>query len=182
MRANDDAATGRTAGDSSATCRPPALYPGDAGGGPEEVAGATASRTAAAVIVAAIVPIEIGPKRPVSPAPDARQNATSPSTSEWTGSTARATPPLAIRATREQAALSSAASVITQASVVFRSSSRDQSGGPSIAATRAAVESAPASSPLGPASTCPSSPITSPNAFTTASTATVSPRPLIAAA
>ena len=51
------------------------------------------------------------------------QKATSPSTSENTGSTARATPADAIRATREQAGLSSGASVITQTSVVLRSSS-----------------------------------------------------------
>ena len=129
-----------------------------------------------------MVPIEIGVKRSVAPLPDERQKTTSPSTSEWTGSTARATPPLAILATRAQAALSSAASVITQTSVVLRSSSFVQSGGPSIAAISSAVDRASPSSPLGPASTRPSSPITSPKALTTASAATVSPRPLRAAA
>ncbi len=130
-----------------------------------------------------MVPIAIGAKRSVAPLPDERQKVTSPSTSEWTGSTARATPPLAILATRAQAALSSAASVITQTSVVLRSSSFVQSGGPSIAAISPAVETAASpSSPLGPASTRPSSPITSPKALTTASAATVSPRPLRAAA
>src|SRR4051812_50148361 len=87
-----------------------------------------------------MVPMEIGVKRSVAPPPEERQNTTSPSTSEKTGSTARATPPLAIRATRAQAALSSVASVITQTSVVFRSSRRVQSGGPSLAAIGAAGE------------------------------------------
>src|SRR6266508_2910036 len=71
----------------------------------EDVAGFMESRIAAAVTVAAMVPIEIGAKRSVAPLPDERQKTTSPSTSEWTGSTARATPPLAILATRAQAAL-----------------------------------------------------------------------------
>ena len=48
--------------------------------------------------------------------------------------------------------------------------------------SRSAVDRASPSSPRGPASTRPSSPITSPNALTTASAATVSPRPLRAAA
>src|SRR2546423_541497 len=143
----------------------------------------TESRIAAAVTVAAMVPIEIGTKRSVGPLPDDRQKATAPSTSEGTGSTAGATPPLAILATREQPALSSAASVITQTSVVLRSSSLVQSGGPSIAAISLAVDSSSSPcSPRGPASTRPSCPITSPNALTTASAATVSPRPLRAAA
>src|SRR3954471_22081790 len=100
--------------------------------------------------------MEIGVKgAAAAPEPDYTQNTTSPSTSENTGSTARATPPLAIRATRAHAALSSAASVITQTSVVLRSSSRDQSGGPSIAAIMAAVARGEPSSPAGPASTPP---------------------------
>src|ERR671910_2601332 len=96
----------------------------------------TESRIAAAVIVAASVPTTIEVKRSVlAPAsPEARQKATSPSASENTGSTARAPPPLAIRATREQAGLSSAASVITQTSVVLRSSTFVQSGISSIVA------------------------------------------------
>src|SRR5919204_215849 len=142
----------------------------------------TASRIAAAVTVAAMVPIAIEVKRSAEPVPDERQKATSPSTSEWTGFTARATPALAILATRAQPALSSDASVITQTSDELRSSSRVQSGGASIAAISSAVERISPSSPLGPASARPSSPITSPIAFTAASAATVSPPPLRAAA
>src|SRR5919201_2060166 len=137
---------------------------------------------AAAVTVAASVPTAIGPKRSVGPWPAERQNTTSPSTSENTGSTALATPPLAILATRAHADLSSAASVITQARVVFRSSRPSHSGGAFISAISDAVESVSPSSPRGPASTLPSSPITSPNALTTATAATVSPRPPRAAA
>src|SRR5919197_6284951 len=113
----------------------------------------TASRIAAAVTVAASVPTAIGPKRSLGPLPDERQKTTSPSTSENTGSTARATPPLAIRATRAHAALSSGALVITHTSVVFRSSIGAHSGGRFIAAIIAAVESGSPSSPRRPAST-----------------------------
>src|SRR5215208_5274746 len=88
----------------------------------------TAPRIAAAVTDAAIVPIAIRPKRSGDPGPDARQKTTSPSASEKTGSTARATPALAIFATRAHAGLSRAASVITQTRVVFRSSYCAQTG------------------------------------------------------
>ena len=108
--------------------------------------------------------------------PEARQKTTSPSTSEKTGSTARATPALAIRATRVQAGLSSGASVITQTSVVLRSSRprpvgravhrRDQR---CVRIDRAVARRGPARAPRRRA------PITSPNAFTTASAATVVP-------
>ena len=106
------------------------------------------------------------------------QKATSPSTSENTGSTARATPALAIRATRVQAGLSNAASVITQIRVVLRSSSRLQSGGRSSSVIARAVELCCPSAVSRPASTAPSAPITSPNALTTAIAATVSPVPV----
>ena len=137
----------------------------------------TESRIAAAVTVAAS-----GPDRergePVRRArrarPEARQKATSPSTSENTGSTARATPPLAIRATRVQAGLSSGASVITQTSVVLRSSTRVQSGASVIAASVAGGRAAPRRRRRGrrPAPRR-RAPITSPNALTTAIAATV---------
>ena len=129
------------------------------------------------------MPTESATKRltsgsPATGWPEARQKATSPSTSENTGSTARATPALAIRATRVQAGLSSGASVITQTRVVLRSSSRVQSGSSVIAAIAAAVEAEASPSTRSPASTAPSAPITSPNALTTASAATRWPRPV----
>ena len=114
--------------------------------------------------------------------PEARQNATSPSTLENTGSTARATPPLAIRATRVHAGLSSGASVITQTRVVLSSSTLVQSGASVIEASAAVVGTISSSSPWAPARIAPSSPITSPNALTTAIAATVVPRPERAAA
>ena len=104
------------------------------------LAGVTAV-LAAAVTVAAAVPTAIETKRSVAAgrSPDARQKTTSPSTLEKTGSTARATPPLAIRATRVQPGRSRGASVITQTRVVFRSSTRSQSGGSVIEARMRAV-------------------------------------------
>src|SRR5215211_6927632 len=101
---------------------------------------ATASRIAAAVTVAATVPATSESKRSRAGPPDATQKTTSPSNSENTGSTARATPPLAMRAIRVHDALSSAASVITHTSVVLRSSKPVHSGGRSMAAIAADVE------------------------------------------
>jgi hypothetical protein len=92
-----------------------------------------------------------------------------------TGSTARASPALAILATTPQPGLVSEASVQMQTRVVFPPISWRQSGASSIAAISSAVRSNPPPLRRGPAITSPSSPITSPAAFTTATAATVSP-------
>jgi hypothetical protein len=60
-----------------------------------------------------------GPGAAGGPGPEARQKTMSPSKGVNAGSTARAIPALAIRATMPQPRLSSAASVQTQASVVL---------------------------------------------------------------
>ena len=140
--------------------------------------GTTASRIAAAVIVAAIVPTAIDVNRSVfAPASPRRGRRRRRRRHRRTPGPPPGDAPLAILATREHAGLSSAASVITQTSVVLRSSTWVQSGISSIAASSSGVERTSPSSARGPARLA-TSPITSPNAFTTASAATVSPRPL----
>ena len=85
----------------------------------------TASRIAAAVTVAAAVPSTATLHDAASPggagcsAPEARQNTTSPSSGVKAGSTARAMPAPAMRATIAQVRLSTDASVQTHASVVL---------------------------------------------------------------
>ena len=95
-----------------------------------------------------------------------------------TGSTARPSPAVAARATIEQPRLSSVASVQTHTGVEFPSGTRN-CGGSSIAAINSAPRTTSPSSPRGPASTEPSSSITSPAAFTAASAETVWPVPVI---
>ena len=116
-------------------------------------------------------------RRPAS-SPEARQKTTSPSTSENTGSTARATPPLAIRATRAQAGLVERRvghhADERRVALLAASSSRAAS---LIAATQLGGRQHLAVVAARPRQHRPSSPITSPNALTTASAATVSPRP-----
>src|SRR5690242_13986282 len=103
---------------------------------------------AAAVTLAATVPSTVSDQVAASPGdgawrdPEARQNTTSPSSGVNAGSTARAIPALAIRATIAQPRLSSDASVITHASVVLptlRGDTGGSSGSSAICATRSAV-------------------------------------------
>jgi hypothetical protein len=90
-----------------------------------DVAWRIASLIAAAVTVAAVVPSTVSIQDAAGPGvgggavPDARQKVTSPSLGVKAGSTARAIPAVATRATIPQLRLSSAASVQTHASVVF---------------------------------------------------------------
>jgi hypothetical protein len=105
----------------------------------------------------------------------------SPSTGVKVGSTARAMPPVAARATIPQARLLSAASVQMQTRVVFPSGGLN-SGACSIATSASAPRTISPSSPRDPASTEPSSSSTSPAALTAATAATVSPAPVTSAA
>ena len=95
----------------------------------------TASLIASAVTVAATAPSTVSAHVASKPAgrggsgPDARQNTTSPSTGVNTGSTARAMPALATRATIAQLRLSSEASVNTHARVVFPVAGPDSARG-----------------------------------------------------
>ena len=109
------------------------------------------------------------------------QNATSPSTGVKVGSTARAIPAVAARATMPASRLSRAASVQMQTRVVLPSGTR-RSGPCSIATSRSAPRFISPSSPRGPAITEPSAASTSPAAFTTAIAETVSPAPVWSAA
>src|ERR1700752_726701 len=95
----------------------------------------TPSLIASALMVAAAAPSTVSAHVASKPAeagglaPDARPNTTSPSTGVKTGSTARATPALAIRATIAQLRLSSEASINTHASVVFPVAGSQMIGG-----------------------------------------------------
>ncbi len=101
----------------------------------------------------------------------------SPSNGVKAGSTARAIPPAAMRATIPQPRLSSAASVHTQASVVLWPGGTAQPGSSGMSRICSAVRSDSPRSPRGPPSTSPSSSITSPQALATAIAASVSPPP-----
>ena len=136
---------------------------------------------AVGLAVAAAAPIWKGANGSGSSRPEARQKTTSPSTGVNTGSTARPSPAVAARATIEQPRLSKAASVQTQTGVEFPSGTRN-CGGASIAAINSAPRRTSPSSPRGPASTEPSSSITSPAALTAATAATVWPVPVTSAA
>src|SRR3954462_15581835 len=95
---------------------------------------------AAAVSVAATAPSTVsdhdaaGPGAAIGRPPEATQKTTSPSSGVNAGSTARAIPPLAARATMPQPRLSSDASVQTQASVVLWSGRTAHPGGSGVAA------------------------------------------------
>ena len=101
----------------------------------------TASRIAAAVTVAAIVPSTVSAQVAASPGaaggqePEARQKITSPSTGVKAGFTARAIPALAMRAAIAQPRLSSEASVHTHTSVVLAPARIDRFGGSGSSAT-----------------------------------------------
>ena len=152
-----------------------------------EPAWRTASRIAAAVAVAAAAPICIAAKgRGSPPEPEARQKATSPSTGVKVGSTARAMPAVAARATMPHSRLSRVASVQTQTSVVLPSGAlRSDAWGsgppPGRSGPRRPLTISPSAS-RAPTRIEPSSAITSPAALTAASAATVSPAPVRSAA
>ena len=133
-----------------------------------DVACRHASRIASAVSAAPTTPMTNGSTRGAVPVASA--NTTSPSNGECTGSTARAMPACAIFATIPHSVLVSSASVIRHTSVVFSSGSPRRKLGGSIGRVRISLVEPMKlpSSPRVPASTWPSSPITSPNAFTTA--------------
>ena len=134
------------------------------------------------------------PRRPPSPpacrpasaasgsgsgSPEARQKTTSPSNGVKTGSMARATPALAIRATLAQPSLVEAGvgDHADERRALRGPRPRSSPAGPRRAASSSTLRSISPSSPRGPAISAPSAPITSPVALTTASAATVSPAP-----